>query len=190
MPKLILVKHAKPLVQPEVPSHEWPLSDEGRRQCQTLADRLRRQHPPQVVVASTEPKAAETGRLLADALGVPFDTAPDLHEHDRGNVPHMPTREFISYMALFFKRPTERVLGRETAEEARSRFGQAVRSVLESYDGRDVIIVTHGTVLALYAAEVAKTDPYLLWRQMGLPSFVVFELLPEARVVERVDTIG
>src|SRR5687767_7132509 len=109
MPRLILVKHAKPLVTPGVSPERWELSEEGRRQCGPLAERLR-PYGPAVVVASEEPKAAETGRVVAEGLGVSFLTAPGLHEHDRNDVPHTRTPEFISAMALFFKQRGERVL--------------------------------------------------------------------------------
>lgn len=188
MPKLILVKHARPLVQPDLPPERWPLSPEGRRQCVALAERLR-PHAPGVIVTSEEAKAAETGRLIAEALGVPFETAPGLHEHDRGNVPQLPTREFISLMALAFKKPGERVLGRETLREAGERFRTALESVLRARGAQNAAVVTHGTVLALYAERAAGAEPYHLWRQMGLPSFLVLEM-PGGRLIERVDATG
>ncbi len=186
--KLILIKHAKPLVMPGVPSERWALSDEGRRACGPLAERVRA-HGPRVVVASEEPKAAETGRLLADAIGAAFETAAGLHEHDRSNVPHLATRAFISAVALLFKRPDELVLGRETAAAALERFARAVDAVLARHAGQDVAVVTHGTVLALYAAGPLGADPFALWRTMGLPSFVVLEM-PGRRAVGGVESVG
>lgn len=187
MPTLILIKHAKPQVLPEIPSDQWPLSDEGRRLCEPLAERVRG-HQPQVVVSSEEPKAAETGRIIAERLGVPFETAPGLHEHDRSNVPHMPTREFISYMALFFKKPDEQVLGLETAKEARERLTGAIDEVLARHPDQNVAIVTHGTVLALYAAETAGREAFATWRAMGLPSFIAFDR-SEMRPIEVCDAV-
>jgi broad specificity phosphatase PhoE len=186
MPKLILVKHAKPVVTPGVPSEQWSLGDEGKAQALQLAEKLRA-HGPQAVVASEEPKAAETGRIVANALKVPFSTAPDLHEHDRSNVPHMQTREFISYMALLFKKPGERVLGRESAAEARKRFEAALEEVAAVNPGQTLAVITHGTVIALHVAALNGEDAFGLWRRMGLPSFVVLE---GERVDEVVEKIG
>jgi broad specificity phosphatase PhoE len=185
--KLILIKHSRPLVDPARPSHRWILSYEGREKCAALAEAVRR-HDPKVIIASEEPKASETGRLVAEALRLPFATASDLHEHDRTNVPHMRSREFISYMALFFQRPAERVLGRESADQAANRIGAAVEAVLAQHPDGNIAVVTHGTVLALLAERRAGENGFAIWRKMGLPSMLVFEL-PEWRMTERLDTI-
>ena len=183
MPNLILIKHAAPAVAPGVPPEEWVLSDVGRRRCPALAEAVR-PYAPAAVVASVEPKASETGRVVAAGLGVPFETADGLHEHDRSNVPHLPSREFISLIEVFFRKPAERVLGRESADEALARFERAVSDVLARYPDGNVAVVSHGTVLALLLAKHGGGKPFELWRKMGLPSYAVVEL-PAWRV-ERV----
>ena len=187
MGKLILIKHASPQVDPNVSSHEWKLSPAGREKAMALGERLRA-HAPNVIFTSDEPKAIETAQIVADALGVRHEIVPDLHEHDRSNVPQMPTREFISSVALFFKRPTELVLGRETAEQARQRTSGAIDAILSQHAGQDLAVVTHGTVLALYLAPLLREDPFILWRQLGLPSFVVLDA-SQTELIERVDSI-
>src|SRR5690242_3605704 len=129
MRKLILIKHCPPEVLPEVPSERWHLSGKGKALCLPLADALK-PHAPALVVSSEEPKAAETAQAVAERLKLPWRTATGLHEHDRSNVPHMRSGEFISMMELLFRKPRERVLGRETADEARDRFEDAVLDVV------------------------------------------------------------
>src|SRR6185312_13847887 len=121
MRKLILIKHAKPLVDERIPSTEWELSDQGRQSCQGLS-RVAGSQQPKIIVTSDEPKAIQTGLLVGEALGIEVKQSPGLHEHDRTNVPVMDSREFISTMALFFKDRTRLVLGRETADQALNRF--------------------------------------------------------------------
>ena len=188
MRKLILIKHARPQMTEGLPSDEWPLSAEGRAACGPLAEVIR-PHDPRLIVTSREPKALETARLVADALGRPVAEAADLHEHDRGNVPIMQTREFISMMALFFKDPQRLVLGRETADQAARRIERAIDAVLLSRPGTEnLAIVTHGTVLALFAAAHGAGEAFQLWRQLGLPSAIAFSL-PDYRVVEMIPRI-
>jgi len=188
MSKLILIKHAPPQQDPNVSSHDWKLSEAGKAKAAALAERLR-PHAPQRILTSDEPKAIETGEIIAAALGVPGEIIPDLHEHDRSNVPQMPTREFISSMALFFKRRNELVLGKETAEQAERRVRGAIDGILSKHAGEDVAIVTHGTVLALYLASLLRTDAFELWRRWGLPSYVVIdrETKQAVETVERID---
>jgi broad specificity phosphatase PhoE len=174
MAKLILIKHAPPQVEAGVSSHEWKLSAAGREKAAALAERLR-PHAPSIVFTSDEPKAMETAEIVAAALKVQHEVAPDLHEHDRSNVPQMQTREFISSMALFFKKPDELVLGLETAEQAQRRVTVAIDRILTQHEDGDIAIVTHGTVLALYLAPMLEGDAFDLWRRMGLPSYVVLD---------------
>jgi broad specificity phosphatase PhoE len=187
MRKLILIKHASPLVVPGTSPENWKLSDKGREACSPLADALR-QHQPGTIVSSEEPKAKETAQLIAAALNVPTQTASGLHEHDRSNVPHMRSGEFISHMELFFRTPAERVLGRESADDALSRFERAVDAVIAAHSTGNVAIVTHGTVLALFIAEHSAKRPFDLWRNMSLPSFAVISL-PDLRLDTIVEKI-
>jgi broad specificity phosphatase PhoE len=173
MRKLILIKHARPQIDPNKPSEEWELGDEGRGGATALVERLRRQEFDHLF-SSTEPKAVQTAQILGHALNRPFEQLADLHEHDRRDVPHMDSREFISMIALFFKQPDCLVLGHETADEAAARFEAAVDRVLENTTG-DVTIVSHGTVISLFAHRRAGLEPFGLWRRMGLPSFIVLE---------------
>jgi broad specificity phosphatase PhoE len=187
MAKLILVKHAAPQVVPDLPPVQWHLSEEGRARCDTLAQAI---HPfaPAVVVSSEELKAKETAEIVGTRLGVPHHSAPDLHEHDRSNVPHMASREFISMVELFFRRPGELVLGNETAVAALSRFRSAVDEVLLEHPGGNVAVVSHGTVIALLLESLGGRRGFDVWRAMKLPSFAVLntpDLIVE-RVVEAV----
>lgn len=175
MRKLILIKHASPLVIPGTPPEKWKLSDKGRESCRPLAEAIR-PHQPAIVVASEEPKAKETADLLGQKLAIPVETAAGLHEHDRSNVPHMRSGEFISHMELLFRRPTERVLGRESAVMALDRFESAVEAVVGKHPDGNIAIVSHGTVIALFAAEHSDRYGFELWREMGLPSFLTMDL--------------
>jgi broad specificity phosphatase PhoE len=189
MQKLILVKHAAPDVVPGVSSEQWRLSDRGRASCAALAEALRA-HAPDVIVASEESKARETAELVAQPLGVPWKTAPGLHEHDRRGVPHMRSGEFISHVELMLRKRDQRVLGNESADEALRRFRGAVRDLLGQHPDETVAVVSHGTVIALYVAEHTEDHTsFELWRKLGLPSLVVLSR-PELRVESVIDRIG
>ena len=188
MRKLVLIKHARPEIDNNRPASEWALSEEGRLACPALAEAIR-PHAPASIVSSDEPKARETAELIGRALNIVPTVAPDLHEHDRSNVRFMPPREFISMMALFFKERSRLVLGRETAEQALRRFDNAVDAILGASGEQNIGVVTHGTVLALIASAHGAGDAFTLWRQLGLPSFLVFAL-PDFTLIQTVARIG
>lgn len=188
MRKIILIKHARPLVQEDVPSHDWGLSEEGRSAANRLAEELK-EFEPSIVLSSEEPKAAQTAQILCDVLDKPLKLEPGLAEHDRENVPMMASREFISLMALFFKQNTRLVLGRETAAQATRRITSTVDNQLLAHPEGNVAMVTHGTVLALLLADRARVDPFQTWRRMALPSYAVFSV-PEwdlEKIIDRME---
>lgn len=188
MRKLILIKHASPQVQADLPPERWPLSDEGRAKCALLAEQVAA-YSPAVVVSSDEMKAEESARVIAERLGVPHHVAADLHEHDRSNVPQLRSAEFISLMELLFRRPRDLVLGKETAVAALSRFESALDEVLMEHREGNVAVVSHGTVIALLLEKLGKRRGFDVWRAMKLPSFAVLSLPGMAldRVVENID---
>lgn len=186
-PALILVKHAMPAIVPDVPAREWRLSDAGRAGSRALA-RLLAAHTPAVVVTSDEPKAAETGQIVATELGLAVRLAPDLHEHDRSDEPFLGQARFEATMKSFFDAPETLIFGHETASRARERFTGAVERVMGDYPNDTVVIVAHGTVISLFVSSLAGIDPYPFWSQLGLPSFVVLER-PALRVLSVVGDV-
>lgn len=186
--KLILVKHSQPAIIPDVPSRQWKLSDVGRRRCRVLAERLAA-YEPAVIVTSSEPKAMNTGRIVAGALGVRLETAPNLHEHDRRKVEFLADQEeFRSQVISLLEHPSELVFGSETADEAHRRFAAAIADVVAHHPSGNLVVIAHGTVIALFVARVAALDPVSLWKSLGLPSFAVLDL-PGYELVEVVDDV-
>lgn len=186
MADLILIKHSEVVVDSAVPPKEWRLSDAGRRLCRPLADALR-MHEPAVIVSSEEPKAVETADLVGQHLRIEARTAADLDEHRR---PFVDTpQEFERQIQRFFTEPDERVFGEESAAEALARFTAAVEAVLAAETGRNVAIVTHGTVIALYAAPMFGVGTGALWQRLQMPSFVVVDRAAKRglRVVDEIE---
>ncbi len=172
---LILVKHAMPALEPGVPSRGWRLSDGGRALCIPLAERLAA-YKPAVIAASAEPKATETGQIVADYLGAPLEVIEGLHENDRTSLGWLGSEELEAMIARFFAEPDQRVLGNETADEAHTRFAAAVGDVCTRHPDGNIVIVAHGTVITLFVSRLAGMEPFPFWKRLGLPSFVGLSL--------------
>ena len=155
------------------PPTRWLLGEQGRAQSLLLAERLR-PYRPEVVITSQEPKAAETGEIVAERLNLPLRSAPGLHERDRTGVPYFDdVAEFEKMMGTFFERSAERVSGGESADEARQRFGAAVQRVLEPHPEQTVVIVAHGTANTLFVAAHNPVEPFAFWQAWALGTFAV-----------------
>ncbi len=189
MPNLVFVRHSQTQPDSEIPSRLWLLTEEGRRRCQLLSELLISYHLD-VIVTSYEPKAIETGELAARRLGISCQVMDDLHEHERQTTPYFETREeFLEAVNNLFSRPDELVFGNETALQARERFNRAVASVLAAYPRENIAIVTHGTVLSLFAIQFIDQEIFPFWQGLGLPAIVAFSY-PEMGLLAQVNEIA
>ena len=175
-----------PEVVAGVPAKAWLLGEKGWAQAEKLAEYFA-DKPLAAVVGSLEPRALETGRILAEKLGLPFPTFPNLHEHRRESTQWVAdTARWEAMVQDFFNRPTELVFGEETADQAHWRFAKAVSQVMDQTQG-DVAIACHGTVISLLVGRANPIEPFDLWKCLGLPSVVTVEWpgLPLVDVAER-----
>ena len=170
MSKLIIIRHSLSKLDPDLPPHQWGLTEEGRVRCVPLAE-LVAVHNPGVVITSDEPKAVETGEILARELGVSRCTAANIHEHRRESGVILSQKEFLDKIAALFENPERCVFGLESAQQALNRFSDAVDSIMAGYPDLNVTIVTHGTVMSLYYGALTGNDAYQFWRRLGLPAF-------------------
>ena len=96
-------------------------------------------------------------------------------------MPFFPTiQEFEQALEAFFSQPSRLVLGSETVSQAHDRFSAAIAAVLEA-DSGDSIVISHGTVMTLYLAQVADFPPMSFWRELRTPCLVEVEV-PAMRV--------
>ncbi|HEY1709644.1 MAG TPA: histidine phosphatase family protein [Rhizomicrobium sp.] len=174
MGKLILIKHSQPVLDPDVPSPRWVLSDQGRARCVWLADALRTEGTGRLC-SSLEPKALETAALVATHLGIPVEPHAGLEENDRTGQGFAPEDELRRSIKAFFERPADIVMGRESAGVVFARFSGAVGRILARDAGRDVAVVTHGTVLTLFVSRHNAIDPFAFWGGLSTPSYVVLD---------------
>lgn len=176
-PALILVRHARPEISPQVAPPLWSLSAESRAAAIALAARL----PPFVAaVASTEPKAIATAEILAASLGAPVARDARLDEHRRETWPFEPGPEAVgARVRQALAKPESSIDGAETIASAVVRF----ETGLAAYADRPLLIVTHGTVLAAWLAARLEVDARELWA--GLKSPEAFVLDGEGRMIGR-----
>lgn len=184
---LILIRHSLPEIYPSVPASEWHLSEVGKERADTLAGQLSNYDFPSIT-SSTEPKAIETAQIIANRLQLNVEIAGGLHEHERPQTAFRSKEEFRQTIAHLFNEPKQLSFGNETAQEASDRFDGAVQELLLRYPDRGLAIVSHGTVISLFAARHLKVDPYQFWQQLGLPCAIIFTR-PELHLVTTISPV-
>jgi broad specificity phosphatase PhoE len=172
---LILVKHSLPEIVENIPARDWHLSKDGQLRAERLAKRLLT-YNVEVLISSVEPKAIETALTIAEVNRLNVQIMEGLHEHDRNGTPYLSADEFQNSVREFFQKPNTLVFGNETAEQAHKRFSGIVHSVLETHPDKRVIIVAHGTVISLFVSHLTGAEGFSLWKELGLPGFVVLDI--------------
>jgi broad specificity phosphatase PhoE len=127
------------------------------------------------VVSSSETKAVQTARILAEVLGVPVESRPGLEEHHRFPEHHIASDDgFRKAIAELFARPTEVVFGAESASTALERFHRAIQAIMAETGG-DELVVSHGTVISLLVERGRNASALSIWRCLQMPGHVALD---------------
>lgn len=174
---IVLIRHAKSVQQTDTSAHNWHLAQDGRAQCIQVARRLQK-YEIGSMHSSDEPKAQETAELIAGELsGVGVQLNRALRETQRQSAPfYADVQDFRRAIQTAMERPQEVVYGEEAFEAARQRFAGAIQTIVEGSSGHSTGVVSHGTIMALYMADVMGMRPYDLWKLMDMPAYAVFRL--------------
>jgi broad specificity phosphatase PhoE len=135
------------------------------------------------VYCSTEQKAVDGARILAEHLSLGFEEVQDLGENDRSATGFLPPEEFERVADEFFGSPTVSVRGWERAIDAQARIVTAVQGISENERSKGAIaIVSHGAVGTLLFCHLAG-EPISRRRDQppnGGGNFYRFTLSPRA----------
>jgi broad specificity phosphatase PhoE len=153
--------------------YDPPLSEEGRRQAEMLAARLRVMELDRAaIVCSPLRRARETVAPYVGAAGVDVTFDDDLVEAHIGGWEGLPFEEIVASDAEIVHRIRNqqpiwlRAPGGEGERDFRARVVGALESIITKHADRDVLVVAHGGVINAYCGAV-----------LGLSSAMFF--LPE-----------
>ncbi len=93
MRQIIFISHPNVVVSRDVPVPLWPLSEVGRNR---MKDSLRQPWISEISAAycSSEQKAIDGAKILAEHLSLDFFPVDDLGEKDRSSTGFLPPEEF------------------------------------------------------------------------------------------------
>lgn len=165
---LLLVRHSSPAISDRMSYRDWPLSDEGRRLALRAAEYVAGFKPRQIC-SSDERKATDTAKVIARHCSLDVKVEPDLREHDRTGVPWRDAATRQQELQALFENPNEVVFGRESGSQALQRLTTAIDRVTTQMPG-PWVLVSHGTVMALFLAKLTGCAALEIWSQLGLPA--------------------
>jgi len=130
------------------------LSPLGVRQVEALRDRLLATGElgtVDVLLSSTMPRALETARILAPALGdLPVEAVDDLREHDPGEADGLSFDEYVDrYGVPDFERDPYLPLspGGESMASFHLRAATALHGLARAHAGATLVVVCHGGIV-------------------------------------------
>ncbi|MGI8536672.1 MAG: histidine phosphatase family protein [Mycobacteriales bacterium] len=148
-----LVRHGLPLVDVEAAASDWVLDPAAAGSVRALRGSGRLPERASWF-SSPEPKARETARLLTDGR---IEVVEALREQVRLHVGWID--DFDGVLAQAFAHPERPAYdGWEPLAATRLRVVAAVRDLLRRNPTGDLVLVGHGTSLALVAAELTGTS--------------------------------
>ena len=156
--RLILVRHGESEGNRDrrfTSSATVPLTVLGREQARVAARRIKAQFQLELVIASPFVRARQTAEIIASELALSTEIDDDFHEQSLGELAgqsYDAMREHPEYDLLRYWE--WRAPAGESLQEVRERTGPALDRIAAKSAGRQIIIVSHGGVMASLWAHV------------------------------------
>ncbi len=157
MGNLILVRHGESWGNRDrifaADPQELPLTELGYAQARAAAHRIDELFDATLVVSSPFLRAQQTARVIADVVGVPLRTEPDLYERDVGVYRGRSYDSLTQASGYAAHRPwTWRPEGGESYQDVMARVAPVLDRLARDNPDNDVVVVSHGGVmLSLWA---------------------------------------
>lgn len=179
---LYLIRHASPVIQPNSPAADWPLSERGIDEARELGETAA-SWGLNALYSSAESKAQATALLLGEATGQTVRVVDGFEElrfdHWIGN-----SDEFADAVRQIVEHPAMSFRGAESADAAAARFDRGL-SIVEAGEF-PAAIVSHGRVLTAWLAKhLELEDPFALWRSMPMPGWAALDLDTRPAALQR-----
>ncbi|WP_283616188.1 histidine phosphatase family protein [Mycolicibacterium poriferae] len=160
--QLLLVRHALPRRSEPGQGSDPSLSDDGLAQAARLPDALAR-FPITRLVSSPQVRAIETGRPVADKLGLPIEIDERFAEYDRDLPHYIPVEQIAKENPQELQRLIDGRLPSGVDEsEFLGRVGAAVDDLVAAAGHDDTVAVfSHGGVINVLLHRILGTERLL-----------------------------
>jgi probable phosphoglycerate mutase len=154
---LLLVRHGESLANLErrfTRSDDEPLTETGLAQARETARRLVGHYAPRALYASPFLRAIQTAREIGAPFGLQPTVVDELHEQGFGSLRGRPYEDYYPVIATVS--PLDRwrhcAPGGESLVEVAERVGPAIERIAAAHPGEQVLVVSHGGVMAALRA--------------------------------------
>jgi len=171
---LVLIRHSKSLVNPDIPIPTWGLSDEGIILAKKINE-LTQIKTLDVIYSSLQTKALETAVLATKNIGIPIKTDVRLTETTSFTNKFVNLEQLQKNTKKYYSGKQISINNGETSEEALARFNASINDIVKNEDKNNIGIVSHGNILADFSSQYSQVDAYQLVESMKQPDIAVFD---------------
>lgn len=172
---IVLIRHSKSLVNPNIPITTWGLSLEGVALAEKLSG-IPQIRLLDVVYSSLQPKALETAVLATKNRGVPIKTDDRLTESTSFTNKFLSLELLEQNTKIYYSDKRLGFNNGENFEESVARFNLAIKDITKEESNRkNVGIVSHGNILTAFASQFVEKDIYEMHENMKYPDFAVLD---------------
>ena len=147
------LRHGETTKDKSIPISRWKLSDKGIEQASELADEQTFQNID-VVFASTEEKAFQSAKPIADSIGKEILQVSELSELKRDKGGFMKAEDYEKTLRFCLENLTQSLHNWETADHALKRFLKKIEEIDSQYESKNILIVGHSFTINLYFAQL------------------------------------
>jgi broad specificity phosphatase PhoE len=178
--RMILLRHAEPLMTDATPPVQWALTEQGRKDASALGRSLVNGSTTATVWTSPERRASETAALALPSATIHVREQLSEVKHPWYITADEQTKAVASYLK------GEAVHGWEPRDDVGARL--AVLETDFSSLETDLIIVSHGLLLTIWLdRRIGLEDPYWFWSNLQMPDAWVADF--EDKSLQRIVTL-
>lgn len=132
---------------------KWIISDKGEQQAKDVANRGIF-NDIDLIFSSSEQKAYQTAKPIADKLGKEIKQLEQISELNRDNGGFMKPEEYEEAIKFCIEHLDQSLHNWETAIHALDRFSKKIEELDKEYENKRILIVGHGFTINLYFSKL------------------------------------
>lgn len=180
-----MIRHAK---SPFVFGQERTrgLSEEGERDAIKITE-LMKQKKVDAIISSPYTRAVQTIEGIATANNIEIKIYEDLRERQLKGAYKLPNEEIQQALKKSYEDIDFYLSGGESIRDVQNRALPVIKDLLNEYEGKKIIIGTHGNVMTIIMNYFNSEYGYEFWKSTSKPD--IYELTfykKELRDVERI----
>lgn len=178
---LYFVRHAHSVYSPD--EYHRPLSERGLQDAQRVTEILKSESIDHVL-SSPYRRAIQTVKGISDYLETEVVIVKDFKERVLAG---QRVAHFDEAIAKVWADEQYAWPGGESNHSARNRGLRAAMKVLESYEGQNVVIGTHGNIMVLIMNGFDSQYDFRFWKELAMPD--LYKLSFEGTVLKEVERL-